>query len=319
MREKVHDLIYLDAPRYISLDNLRVFYWGIIIIPFSMLVMSVVSINMTGVNCKSLFPLISYAIWSLLYWIFVLTIQSKRTKKSFKLRFLVNGISGLFLSSLFWIFVASFNLTADTPFIKFDFFLWALVFYFAFSLVYILGIILCVHKGVFALIRKKGKAKTAFKISAFFASLIPCSGLIGMYASRFMRTHASISIQHSVMTTLIILLLFLPALAHINFVQFYYCKKYGIDCDEYGNTTSPDLERTPMKNKSVKGSKQTLQEKANTIPLSLARIDGSNTNPSKKKISLILKILIGIASIPIIFFIVFFLVFFLKGFIQGIS
>lgn len=85
MREKVRDLIYLDTKRYMSLANLRVFYWAIIIIPFFMVVMSVVSINMIGLNPRSLFPLASVAIWSLLYWVFVLTIQSKRTKKSFEL------------------------------------------------------------------------------------------------------------------------------------------------------------------------------------------------------------------------------------------
>ncbi len=284
MREKVRDLIYLDTKRYMSLANLRVFYWAIIIIPFFMVVMSVVSINMIGLNPRSLFPLASVAIWSLLYWVFVLTIQSKRTKKSFELRFLVNGISGLFLSSLFWIFVASFNLASDTPFLKFDFFLWILGFYLFFSLIYVFAIILCVHKGVFALIKEKSKTKTALKVSAFFGALIPASGVIGMYTSRLMRAHASISMQHSIMTILTSLLIFLPALTHINFVQFYYCKKYGIDCDEYGNTMSPELERKPKKVKKVKKSKETDKN-------------------GKKKMPLILKVVIGIAGVPIVAFI----------------
>ena len=81
MENKVRDFVYLDTNRYMSLDNLRVFYWGIIIIPFFMVVVGIVAIKLNGINWKSLFPLVSIAVWSLLYWIFVLTVQSKRTKK----------------------------------------------------------------------------------------------------------------------------------------------------------------------------------------------------------------------------------------------
>ena len=99
MKNNVRDLIYLDTRRYMSLDNLRVFYWAIIIIPIIMVTWGIAAINTIGVNWRSLFPLISIGIWSLLYWIFVTTIQSKKTKKTFELRFLVNGISGM-LSNL---------------------------------------------------------------------------------------------------------------------------------------------------------------------------------------------------------------------------
>ena len=243
MREKVCNLIYLNPGNYISLESLKILYWGIIIIPFFMVLIGIVAINMIGVSWRSLFPIVSIVIWSILYWTFVLTIQSKKTKKTFKLRFLVNGIFGVFISSLFWIFAASFNLASETQFLQLDFFLWLLFFYLLFSFIYVFVIILCVQKGVFALIKKKSKTKTALKISAFFGSLIPVSGVLGIYASRLMRAHTSISTQHSVITISTCLLVFLPALAHINFVQYYYCKKYGITCDEDGNETSPELER----------------------------------------------------------------------------
>ena len=48
MREKVKNLIYLDTQRYMSIDNLTAFYWGILIIPFFMIVMGVVSIQVSG-------------------------------------------------------------------------------------------------------------------------------------------------------------------------------------------------------------------------------------------------------------------------------
>ena len=106
-----------------------------------------------------------------------------------------------------------------------------------------------------------------------------------------------------------ILVIFLPILAHINFVQYFYCKKYKIYCDESGDTTSPDLEY----------HKKTKRNKAERKKVLLERPNVSNDKSSKKKIPLIVKILIGVFSIPIIFILIVFLVFFIKGFIQGIS
>ena len=127
MREKACDLVYLNTKKYLSLNNLRRFYWCSIIVLFFMAVIGIMSIEYIGINWKSLFPLVSIAVWSLLYWIFVLTVQSKRTKKTFELRFLVNGILGFMLSSLMWIFVASFNLAATTPFLSFFYGSWAFI------------------------------------------------------------------------------------------------------------------------------------------------------------------------------------------------
>lgn len=250
MEKKVRDLVYLDSKRYISLDSLRTFYWGIIIIPFMMVVM--------GIAGESAFPIISIAIWSLLYWTFVLVIQSKRTKKTFELRFLVNGIAGLFISFLFWIFVASFNIASDTPFLKFNFFLWILLFYLIFTVIYVALVILGVHKGVFEKMRAFSRTKTAIAISAFFGALIPGAGVSGMYASRLIRAHASVSIQHAIITVLTVLLIFIPALAHINFVQYYFCKKYRITCDEDGCSTSAKL--MPLNKKKQKKKRSVISK-----------------------------------------------------------
>ena len=114
MKENVRDLIYLDPKRYISIQSLRVLYWAISIIPIIMLIWGIVAIKTIGLNWMSLFPLISIAVWSLLYWTFVLTVQGKK-KKTFELRFLVNGVSGLLISSLFWILYASLSLFEDDP------------------------------------------------------------------------------------------------------------------------------------------------------------------------------------------------------------
>jgi hypothetical protein len=144
---------------------------------------------------------------------------------------------------------------------------------------------------------------------AFFAAILPSSGLIGMYVSRILRTYASVAVQDIVGNSALISIIFLPILAHINFVQYFYCKKYNITRDEYGHTTSPNLEY----------HKKTRRNKAERKKVLLARPNVSNGKSKKKKIPLIVKILIGIVGIPIIFILIVFLVFFIKGFIQGIS
>ena len=137
MKKNACDLIYLDTQRYTSLRNLKIVYCAIIIIPLSMAVMGIAAINTIGVNWKSLFPLVSIGIWSLLYWLLVLILQCRKVKKSFELRFLVNGLSGLLLSSLFWILYSSLSLFDDNPLLGFDFPLWILLFYLLFSTLYI--------------------------------------------------------------------------------------------------------------------------------------------------------------------------------------
>ena len=304
IKDNARDLIYLDTRRYMSLDNLRVFYWAIIIIPITMVTWGIAAIHTVGVNLRSLFPLISLGLWSLFYWLFVLIIQSPKVKKTFELRFLVNGISGFLISSLFWILYASLSLLDNNQIIGFDFSLWILFFYLLFSAFYIGLVVLGVRKGIFKKIKEKSQTPKALAISAFFSAILPSAGVMGMYTSRMLRAHASDAVQNIVGTVALVLVIFAPILAHINFVQYYYCKKYEILCDEYGDTTSPNLERK-IKEKKVKNESR--------------NINGSATVITKKKLPLIFKILIGIVAVPIAFFVIVFLVFFIKGFINGIS
>lgn len=306
MREKARDLIYLDTKRYISLNSLRAFYKAIIIFPLIVAGWGVVAINMSGITWKSLFPLISIAIWNLLYWIFVLTIQSRKTKKTFELRFLVNGISGLFISSLFWILYSSLNLVANKPIVGFDFLLWILFFYLLFSTLYIGFVIFGVHKGVFKKIKEKSQTPKALAISSLFASILPCTGVLGIYTSKMLRQYASISTQNFVGTLACVLIIFIPILAHVNFIQYFYCKKYKILCDEHGDTTSPNLELF-IKNKTRQSN---LQREMSV------QTDMADSKSSKKRIPLIIKILIGVLSIPIVLFTIVFLVFLIKGLIE---
>lgn len=308
MKENVRDLIYLDPKRYISIQSLRVLYWAISIIPIIMLIWGIVAIKTIGLNWMSLFPLISIAVWSLLYWTFVLTVQRKK-KKTFELRFLVNGVSGLLISSLFWILYASLSLLEDDPTIGFGFLLWSLLIYLLFSILYIGLVILGVQKGIFKKIKEKSQTPKFLAISAFFAAILPGAGVMGMYTSRILRAYASVAVQDIVGRSALILVIFLPILAHINFVQYFYCKKYKISCDEYGNTTSPNLEyHKKQKRKKIERKEQVLEQ-----------TNISKGKSAKKNFPLLIKILIGIFVVPIILIFIVFLVFFIKGFIQGIS
>ena len=304
IKDNARDLIYLDTQRYMSLDNLRVFYWAIIIIPIIMVTWGIAAIHTVGVNLRSLFPLISIGLWSLFYWLFVLIIQSPKVKKTFELRFLVNGISGFLISFLFWILYASLSLLDNNPIIGFDFSLWILFLYLLFSVFYIVLVVLGVHKGIFKKIKENSQTPKALAISAFFSAILPSAGVMGMYTSKMLRAHASDAVQDMLGTVALVLVIFAPILAHINFVQYYYCKKYEILCDEHGDTTSPYLERKTKEKKEKNESRDT---------------NGSATVITKKKLPLIVKILIGIVAVPVAFFVVIFLVFFIKGFIKGIS
>lgn len=299
MKEKVRHFIYLDTTKYISLDDLKRFFVGILIVPFIMAIMSFAAIKTNGISEKTLFPLISAVVWMVLYCLFVLIIQSKRIKKNFELRFLVNGIVGLFLCSIFWLLYTSFNLLADTPLAGFDFSMWILLFYLLFSTFYIASVILGIHNGIFKKIKEKSQTSKALALSAFFTSIAPCSGVLGISTSKTLKQYATISVQNFVCTFAFVLIIFSSILIHINFVQYFYAKKYKILCDEYGNTTSPKLERQ-IQERKIRTSKKNNQFRQSLV---------------KKKLSLILKILIGIIAIPIIFFIVVFIVFFIKGFI----
>ena len=134
MKKNACDLIYLDTQRYTSLRDLKKIYWAIIFIPYGMVVMGIAAINTVGVNWKSLFPLVSIGVWSLLYWLLVLILQCRKVKKTFELRFLVNGLSGLLFSSLFWILYSFLNLFDNNPLFGFDFLLWILLIYLLFSI-----------------------------------------------------------------------------------------------------------------------------------------------------------------------------------------
>ncbi len=255
-----------------------------------MVVMGAYLLNQNGICGKALFPLVSVAIWTLLYWILVLSIKSKRVKKTFALRFLVNGTVGVLISSLMWIFFAGWNLMADSPFLHFHAFVWMIPIYLLVSAVYIAGVVIGTHQGVYA--RRKLKTKPI----VFASASVSLAAFFGLIVSGILSETATLKIQHIVMTIGSIILIFVPVLAHINFLQYFYCKKYNITCDENGDAASQDL--YPTDHRNMESNPQQDRE----------------TN--RRSLTKVLRILLFMLAAA---FAIFCIISFTKGFIRGIS
>ncbi len=241
MKEKVRDFIYLGTDRYISFAELRTLYWKLLFVPAIIAALGILALYFAGISYRSLIPLCSIVIWSWLYWKFVAKIKSDKTPKTFELRFLVNGVCGSLLSFLFWIVAATYYVLDDKSYVGLRFSLLLLLVYFLFTAVYIALLVLGVHKGVYKRIREKSRTPKALAIASFFASLIPCSGVAGMYSVKILKAYATVRTQTIATNLTFVMMMILPAVGNVNFLQYYYCKKYGIHCDEYGDTTSPRL------------------------------------------------------------------------------
>ena len=232
MEDKVREFIYLNSKNYFSLKSMKAFYWITFIIPFFMMVIGIASIV--------LFTIISIVIYSIAYWFFVGVISSRHVKKTFELRFLTNGFMGVAISSLLIMFFISFGIISNI--IKLDFVLCFFLFYVIFIFIYVALIILGIHKMIFKKIKEKSKTKSAVMLSIIGAILIPISGMVGISISRLLRTTTSENVRDIIGIIAFVLAIFLSSLSYINFVQYFYCKKYKIICDEHGEATSSLLE-----------------------------------------------------------------------------
>lgn len=241
MRDNIQDFVYLNSKNYVSLKFLKAFFWATSMILFIMVVMGVVG--------KSLFVLTFTIVWVFLYWMLVLLLHSRYIKKNFELRFVVNGITGCFISSLFFGFYVAYSTVSDILVLTFDYFLQIILIYMLFIMLYTVAIVFGITKGVYG----KIKNSTFGIVTKPLPIILPLIGVYGMYTSRLVRTHSATNVQTTVATFIFLLLIFLPGLAHINFVKYFYCKKYGIICDEDGSTTSPQL--VPNINNRIKKHK----------------------------------------------------------------
>ena len=131
MENKVRDFVYLNTNRYVTIDNLKWGYWGTSVVLFYLGVIGFVS--------RELLPILFVIIYSILYWVFVTIIQSTRIKKSFELRFLVNGIATLFWFSLFMMLLVTICCYSDlSSSLGPKFVFYVIAFYILFFIIYFL-------------------------------------------------------------------------------------------------------------------------------------------------------------------------------------
>lgn len=227
-------------------------------------------------------------------------------KNTYPMRFLSDWIVDMLLSWLFLnsAFVVLYATKCDTNFVVIG----TLISYTTFLLLSIVWMIKRSKSDVYKKYAQMEKNKRPIEIAA--VSIIPVSGTIGLVIGRIITRGLDIekNIIAYVVFVIFIVVSMCFSLGHVNLLKYYYCKKYKIYCDEYGNTTSPDLEYHKKAKRNKAERKKVLLEQPNV----------SKDKPSKKKIPLIVKILIGVFSIPIIFILIVFLVFFIKEFIQEI-
>ena len=234
MNQKLYrDLVYFDDERYPSYEDLK--YAGIYICLFLSLIML-----MCGIASKNAFLVVVVLLYDILYVVFLHVIRSRNIKKIYSLRFLVNGISSVFVSIFFLllsfipVIVMNHNALA-----------WILIYIFScvlFVLLSCIAIWVCIRKGVFDKAIKSKKLKI---ISAISVSLIPVSGLIGYSIAKFMNSIFKINNKTMTYITFFVweLMILISTLGIVlSFMKYYYCRKYSITCDEDGDTTSPLLE-----------------------------------------------------------------------------
>lgn len=228
-------------------------------------------------------------------------------KNTYPMRFLSDWIVDMLLSWLFLnsAFVVLYATKCDTNFVVIG----TLISYTTFLLLSIVWMIKRSKSDVYKKYAQMEKNKRLIEIAA--VSIISVSGTIGLVIGRIITRGLDIEKNIIVYVAFVIFIVVSMcfSLGHVNLLKYYYCKKYKIYCDEYGNTTSPDLEYHKKAKRNKVERKGVLLEQPNA----------SNSKSKKKKISFIVKILIGVFSIPIILIFIVFLVFFIKGFIQGIS
>lgn len=280
MREKVKSLIYLDAERYIDIGSVKILPWATIILPFSVIIGSS-ALQWTGM-------LVAACICFFSSLILVRLLQSSRIKKTFRLRFLVNGIVSLYMFVEFSLFILMVSMALNTAIM-----LWLLSAVVAFILLYICIIVCMVHSNSFKSINNVKANRKFQKVSMIAGMLLPASGSIGYFVSKSRNSIDTITSTIKIDAACILTSFVLVAisLGFINFVQYFYCVKYGINCDERGKNHSPCLEYTPKKKKRLKDN---------------------------EKLSLLVKILIGILCVLAAFFVAHFIIGFIRAIINGV-
>lgn len=276
MEEKLRDFVHFNDDSYSSYGDIKTLFFCVCC--FMTLLVGTFAVvakrylfllGLLSVDCAFLFHLISLKY----FW-----------KNTYSLRFVSNGIVDALLSCLFLICAYTVLSVANsgTTVLKCGIFA-----------VYTVGVSYPIWKVI--RLAKSGKYSQVdqrfdkTKGLRFCGFLIPVSGVLGIAIAEVIFGIFQVSQQlvAYVSSSICIIISMLFSIGNVNFIKYYYCKKYNILCDENGNTTSPKLEPQAREKRP-------------------RRVRPPKT--AKKKIPLPLKILIGILAVPIAFFVVVFMV-----------
>ena len=243
MDQKLYrDFVYFDDQRYPSYEDLK--YSGICICLFLSFIMTSCVIAF-----KNAFLIVTILLFDVFFVIFLHVIRNQKTQ-NYSLRFLVNGVSSIFVSMFFLllgfilIIMMNHNIVALI--------LTGIFSYVLFAFLSCIAIWICIKKGVFGKAVKSQKLKIATAVSA---ALLPISGLIGYSMAKFMNSvfEGNNKTMFYITFSVLGLMLLISSLGvALSFMKYHYCRKFAITCDENGDTTSPGLEPPPKIKKNWK-------------------------------------------------------------------
>lgn len=227
--EKVKSYVYYGSEIYVSLGSLKQMIWALC--PFYMVAVASL-ISHTELVFSTMIVVLNA-----LYIIAVLTFHFISEKvNSFALRFLINGIFSVYFSLDFLLVSLFFLRNVNASLYAYIF---IIVFYLIFCLLYL-------YVAVWAKNRQKTNKKNSTKNNIVTASTIGAG--IGVAIAAI--TDFNDKWNNYLLVAASLILSLLSALGIVNFLKYYYCKKYLIECDENGNNTSILLTNYDRKKKT---------------------------------------------------------------------
>ena len=285
MREKVTNLVYLDSERYISIDSIEVLPWGTILLPFFVIVTSIAKHwpAMIIVTCVYFFSSL----------ILISVLRSGKIQKTFRLRFLVNGIVSVYIFAALLLPTLVIAMAVESSIMY-----WLLPAIGVFVAFYICLIVYMVHINGFKYIRKAKMNRKFQKISAVAGMLLPAAGSIGFFLSRSVDISDTVplNVEANVVCVVMSFVLIGVSLGFIGFVQYFYAVKYDINCDESGKNCSLLLE-------SLDRNDDKKHREINTLAVKQKK---QMKTPNRRK--LIVRIVCILVAIPIVCFLILLLI-----------
>lgn len=279
MENKIRNYIYQNDTNYTSYDSMK--YLFVCIFLFLSLIIGT-------------FATVAKLWWGLCILIFLdisfllCLIVIPHIKKTYRIRFLSEGIINTLLSLLFLssAFIILFSTGCDSAGLTCA----TLISYLLFTTLILVYNICYSRSDAFQspdnVIRKKSLI--------FLGTLIPFSGTIGMIIAKiiFKTFDFNNQVATYICYTILVLVSFLFSFGYSNYLKYYYCVKYKIYCDSDGIENSPELSH-----------KKTKRKKNAVISNKVA------------KIPILIKIIIGVVLVPILLL---FFVAFIKVMLQRI-